>query len=285
MLVGLGYMGLVWWLDRYEKEPLWLLGLVFGWGLLGASALAYVFESLIFALFNVPDWVLTLIVAPVQEEALKCLAPLFVVFLSREMDDPLDGFVYGAAAGLGFGLAENILYVLGSSHPLSLFFVRSVLFGAMHGLFTGVFGLAAGYAKARGSAGKFLALGFLGAVGAHAVHNLFAQLGAVGWGLRFYLIAGFALLSAVFGLLARERRVLTRYLKPELEAGRITEEEYALALSGKLGLLADEFSKRRQLKSLLAKLAFRLREFEEKGDARALEEAERLRERIRELRR
>ncbi len=288
LLVGLGYLALVWWLDRYEKEPLWLLGLVFGWGALGASVLAYIGELALAAVFPfpesmsaslVPDIVFFCLLVPVVEEVLKGLAPVVVLLaFERQIDDPLDGLVYGAASGLGFGLSENLLYLLfGTANPLSLFFLRSVLFGAMHGLFTGLFGLGIGYAKTRGRVGLFLGLGFGGAVAAHALHNLFALLGSVGFGLRFYLVLGAALILLALKMAARERGVMERFLKPELEAGHITQEEFKLALSGKLGLLANEFSRRRKLKSLLARLAFRLKEGDYDGAQRLREEIARLR--------
>ena len=33
------YAAVIWWFDRYEKEPLWLLGITFMWGAIPAIIL------------------------------------------------------------------------------------------------------------------------------------------------------------------------------------------------------------------------------------------------------
>ena len=38
------YVLLVWWLDRYEKEPLWLLALAFLWGAVPAAIFSILVE-------------------------------------------------------------------------------------------------------------------------------------------------------------------------------------------------------------------------------------------------
>ena len=41
----LGYVLFIWWLDRYEREPIWLVGLTFLWGGLGGTCLSCVINS------------------------------------------------------------------------------------------------------------------------------------------------------------------------------------------------------------------------------------------------
>ena len=48
-------------------------------------------------------------IAPLIEEPAKALC-LLALYRSREFDNATDGFVYGAAAGLGFGMTENFFY-------------------------------------------------------------------------------------------------------------------------------------------------------------------------------
>jgi RsiW-degrading membrane proteinase PrsW (M82 family) len=38
------YVSFVWWLDRYEKEPVWLLALAFLWGAAPAAILSLILE-------------------------------------------------------------------------------------------------------------------------------------------------------------------------------------------------------------------------------------------------
>ena len=79
----------------------------------------------------------------------KFLVGLFVLF-RREVDNVLDGIIYGALIGLGFAWFENIHYYVrvGEDGPvamLSLAWVRGVLNGAGgHATFTGLTGFAFG---------------------------------------------------------------------------------------------------------------------------------------------
>ena len=47
LIPTLFYVLFVWWLDRYEKEPLWLLALAFLWGAVPAALLSVVFELIL----------------------------------------------------------------------------------------------------------------------------------------------------------------------------------------------------------------------------------------------
>ena len=105
------YGMLVWWLDRYEKEPPWLIAAAFLWGSLPAIGLALLFElGLQIPLARSPigpdlaAWGL----APLVEEPVKALALVGLFLLARrEFDGPLDGIVYGSLVGFGFSMTEN----------------------------------------------------------------------------------------------------------------------------------------------------------------------------------
>ena len=58
------------------------------------------------------------IVAAGPEEAAKLACVLIVAWRRPEFDERMDGIVYGARAGLGFALVENVVYLL--IIPLSL---------------------------------------------------------------------------------------------------------------------------------------------------------------------
>ncbi|MGB9299285.1 MAG: PrsW family glutamic-type intramembrane protease, partial [Anaerolineae bacterium] len=97
------YSLIVWWLDRYEKEPWGLLAATFIWGAIPAILLSLIAEFVIgvpFAAFlgeSSADVAGGTVVAPVVEESVKALAILavFLIF-RREFDGVLDGIVYGA---------------------------------------------------------------------------------------------------------------------------------------------------------------------------------------------
>ncbi len=131
--------------DRYEPEPLWLLALAFGWG--AASTLIAIFlNNILIPLFG--GWAGA---AAFVEEPSKILGIYLIAInerLGREFNDHLDGLLYGALAGLGFGFVENILYisrglVIGN---ILIIPIRAITVG-MHMFCTGLIGWWMGYLK------------------------------------------------------------------------------------------------------------------------------------------
>ena len=60
------------------------------------------------------------LITALPEETLKLLAFVLGAGFSRELDEPMDGIVYGAAAALGFTAIENALFLFESGDPLLL---------------------------------------------------------------------------------------------------------------------------------------------------------------------
>ena len=78
MIPMLAFLAVVWWLDRYDREPIWLVGLVFLWGAVFAAGGSYITNSighvvLSLALANSinAEWISIMFVAPLVEEPLK----------------------------------------------------------------------------------------------------------------------------------------------------------------------------------------------------------------------
>ena len=104
---ALGYTLLVWWLDRYEREPFRLLVIAFFWGAVPAIALAILLEYRLGDPFAALETVLLRefgmdsLAVPVIEELTKGLALLLLFLLVRnKFDNVLDGIVYGAVSRL-----------------------------------------------------------------------------------------------------------------------------------------------------------------------------------------
>jgi len=223
---------LVWWLDRYEKEPLRLLLISFLWGMLPAIAISLALELILdlpgpshlglqnpeFSFLNAN------VLAPIIEEGVKLLGLLGIFIIAqKEIDDPLDGIIYGAMVGFGFAAGENFLYFLTSqtvTELILLIFLRAMIFGSMHALFTSIVGWGLALAKyARNPWKVFLwpAGGFVLAVSLHIVHNLGLfwvrqtpwafYLSLLSFGIGFFLIVWLFL-----GSLLRERKVIRKYL-------------------------------------------------------------------------
>ncbi len=181
---------LVYFLDLYEREP---LSLVFGallWGMVGATTLAILAnQGWSFVLLRVggPDLVQNwgaALTAPWTEEISKTMGVVLIYLIARrEIDDLMDGFVYGAMVGLGFAVVEDVFYFMGvfggqTSGVLLGFFLRVIASGLYsHVLYSGLTGMGIAYFTSRreeATLGKRLSVAgglFLVAVGAHFLWN------------------------------------------------------------------------------------------------------------------
>ena len=161
-LYALPVLALVYLLDLYEREPLSLLLAAVVWGGVAATTLAAVANAgwgLVVARVGGPEfaarWTASL-TAPLVEETMKGLGVVLIFLIARdEIDDMMDGFVYGAVCGLGFAIVEDVFYFMGvfggqPSGVLHGFFVRVVASGLYsHVLYTGLVGMGIGYLVSR----------------------------------------------------------------------------------------------------------------------------------------
>ena len=152
---------LIYYLDLYEREPLSVAFAAFLWGAFAATALALDAGGWDQVLAQVagPEfaarWAPAL-TAPVVEEFLKGAGIVLLYLIVRdEIDDVMDGFVYGALCGLGFAVVEDVLYFMAAfggtpAGVLQGFYVRvlsSGLYG--HVLYSGLVGMAIGLVVSR----------------------------------------------------------------------------------------------------------------------------------------
>jgi RsiW-degrading membrane proteinase PrsW (M82 family) len=243
------FVGLIYWVDRYEKEPVWLLAAAFLWGAVPSIIAAFILNAILsipsYSLLGpeIGDVATAALIAPIVEESLKGLALVGILLIWRhEVDSILDGIIYAAMVGIGFAMAENVFYFLnvyaeGGLEAWSLnVFMRAVVFGLNHALFTSMMGI--GIAIARLTPSLFvgtvaLFVGWLMAVFLHFVHNLSAILGGLllmvtllnAWGglLLMTLIIIWALLQ--------ERRWIRLYLADEVTRGTLSLAQYEIASS------------------------------------------------------
>jgi RsiW-degrading membrane proteinase PrsW (M82 family) len=134
--------------DRYEREPLSLVAMTFGLGAFVSIFAAVLNAFLVVPLLGPPG-------AAFVEEPLKLLAVFWLARhreLGSEFNDHLDGMLYGAAAGAGFGGLENFLYIFdmvvnGGTPPLLAVAVRTAT-SFCHIAWTAMAGRSLGLAKA-----------------------------------------------------------------------------------------------------------------------------------------
>jgi RsiW-degrading membrane proteinase PrsW (M82 family) len=149
-------------LDLYEREPMSLLVAALLWGAVAATTLAGLANDgwgLMVARLGGPEfaarWTASL-TAPFVEEILKGIGVVLIYLIARsEVDDVMDGFVYGALVGLGFAVVEDVFYFMAvfGGRPNGVvqgFFLRVVSSGLYsHVLYTGLVGMGVGYVVSR----------------------------------------------------------------------------------------------------------------------------------------
>ncbi len=258
------YVWLVLRLDPFEIEPRNLLIGAFGWGAVGAVFFALIFSILFSASFATTTdagmnyLISTAIGAPLVEESCKGLALLAILLFHRhELDNVLDGIVYGAVVGIGFAMTENMLYfgaayLEGGFGDLGeLFLARAVIFGFGHAIYSATLGAAIGWSREQYARGpwRFIVpiLGWALAVIQHLLWNggvilTSGLLGADASIIQVVLIDGaLFLLPAIIVLFIiarvahrRELRIMRTELEHEMRRGTITPGEYETLFSDEL---------------------------------------------------
>jgi len=186
LLPTLLYVGLLYWADRYEKEPGAMLAAAFVWGAIPAVLVA----GIVRLFFRLPaglvgpqaiEAVRAGAVAPLVEEAIKAAVILLIATRYRlEFDGLLDGVVYGAMVGFGFAMTGNTLSYLGAfalrgfAGLSSTIFAQGMLYGLDHALYAAIFGAGLGWARLAQVRRRWLVpvAAFVLAVLVHAGHNL-----------------------------------------------------------------------------------------------------------------
>jgi protease PrsW len=286
---------ILYWLDRYEKEPLLLLGGVFLWGAVVAAGSAFLVNTTLglgISIFTGSDFATDLatgsLIAPFVEEILKGLAVLGVfLFFHSEFDSVLDGIIYAGVAALGFAATENTYYIFtygfqqsGWSGLFMLAVIRIILVGWQHPFYTAFFGI--GLALARLNRSWFVRifaplLGLSLAMFTHAFHNTVASFlngfeglftGALfdwtGWLFMFCII-----LWASW----REQQNLKKYLAAEVRVGTISAAHFRTASSAWLQMFArftaifkGRYMKTARFYQVCGEYANKRREYADLGD-------------------
>lgn len=256
----------LYWIDRYEKEPKVLLGMVFWWGALIATGAAMISQLFLEGMFHrvtgseqVADVAGTTLFAPLTEESLKGAAVLLVfLVLRREFDSVLDGLVYAGIVALGFAATENTLYLWNAGNEggigamIGLWVLRVVLGAWDHSVYTAWIGLGLATSRlSRSTLVRWLAppAGWGLAVAAHALHNGLATASSVAaeLGLAMFLIdwMGWFLMAVIAAVAVwRERSMLRMQLAEEVMLGVLDSRQYHTASSywPRLGLILRALS-------------------------------------------
>ncbi len=244
---------ILFWFDRYEKEPVLLLGAVFLWGAIVAAGGAFILNTVLgVGIYFVTgselatEFTTASVIAPFIEEILKGFT-VFLVFIIfyKEFDSILDGIVYAGVTALGFAATENAFYIYSYGFAESgwegfalLAFIRLVLVGWQHPFYTAFFGIGLAAARLNRSVViKIFAplIGLFMAMGSHALHNFLASIlpgiGGMAFTTIFDWFGWFLMLVFIIIAILRERSTIVNYLQDEVGRDTLTEDQYQTAIS------------------------------------------------------
>ncbi len=266
-----GYMLIIWRMDKYEREPLKYVLLHFSWGAFGAILFAVIGSTIMSAqislFFSDPESISLLesvLVAPFVEEITKGIF-LVATVSNRRFDNLTDGLVYGGAIGLGFGMTENFMYFLSYGDTIeawiALVIIRSGFSAVMHCIATATFGAFLGITKFSNSRIRFV-FPFAGLTIAMFIHFLWnfsvSFENTYIFGFLFMLII-ILIFFVVFALsLTNERKIISQELFEESETQLFPAEHVRIILSkerNKKGWIDENV--RKEYIIMLTKLAFR----------------------------
>jgi RsiW-degrading membrane proteinase PrsW (M82 family) len=172
-LVAMAYVDKI---DAKRPEPRWTLRRVAAFGALSVIPCIYIEQGLA----RIPvggTWpqlfFMSFVVAAMVEELAKVFVVYATVWRRPELDERLDGIVYGTRAGLGFALLENIGYLLGPRSAgafVTMYLVRALLAVPGHAIYGGFMGYFAARRRFDG-VGPGLLGGYFLAVALHGCYD------------------------------------------------------------------------------------------------------------------
>jgi len=215
---------LLWWSDKYEREPIRTIIWAFLWGAFPACLLSYFLEG---TLTTISGGVLI-------EEGMKLIA-LILIIRRGSVQSWTDGLVMGGYLGLGFAAMEDLVYAINGNDSFHVLVVRGLFSIFAHTFFSGLGAvvIVMGYLKRRW---WLSGIGFLLACFLHLTWNTVLALeifgnSALGFLFFFSIVPPLTLLVTAIFLRKQERHELLVQGKFAIENGYLTEAELWLVVS------------------------------------------------------
>ncbi len=239
------YIFPLFWLDRYDPEPPWLLACAYAWGALVAVNISFVVNTSVEKVAEqmtgneqIANLIGGVVSAPIVEEGTKGLGLLLLLlFFRKYFDDILDGIVFAGVIALGFATVENVIYYgraigVGGAEGIAISFVmRGIMTPFAHVTFTSMTGIGCGIA--RESHNKLVRIlppvvGYMCAVALHAIFNGMAFLGGLKGFVTGYIVLELPffciLVGFAFYVMHRQGKILKDMLAIDIARGLITPE-------------------------------------------------------------
>ncbi len=228
------YLLIIWWMDRYEREPFSLVLKNYLWGGIGAIVFAIAWSTIIYTFISLfiydktqLERIETIAVAPFVEEITKGVFLIFII-RNKNFDNITDGIVYGGSIGLGFGMTENFLYFItyGStfSNWITIVVIRTLFSAVMHCVATASFGAFLAYSNYKKEPAKilFIFAGLSIAILIHFAWNFsvsFKSTTLLGFLFMIITIVIFILTFSIS--IISEKKIIYKELLSEAESGLI----------------------------------------------------------------
>jgi RsiW-degrading membrane proteinase PrsW (M82 family) len=162
--------------DRYEPEPLKLIIKIFIAGILlviPAGLLEQIWRNQIMVAIQNANWpsflIMAFLVVALIEEGLKTGFLWWLVGKNPELNEPVDGIIYGITLGLGFASLENFLWA--GVFGLGVAALRAIVTTLAHASFTGWIGYYFAQYKLVTRQKSTLVKGFLLAFASHGLYD------------------------------------------------------------------------------------------------------------------
>jgi RsiW-degrading membrane proteinase PrsW (M82 family) len=169
--------------DIHEPEPIGQLAISFFYGVLSmllATGITYlIYKNIHFDKESFSDMAIkAFIIVAVVEEGAKFLFIRGILYPNKNFNEPFDGIIYSVMVGMGFALAESVIYVLNGDGGTAI--VRMFTAVPAHALFAVLMGFFLGEAKLEHKhTGLFSLAGLIAATVAHGIYDYFIFLSFV----------------------------------------------------------------------------------------------------------
>ena len=246
----IGLLIFIYFNDKKEKEPIWLLLLLFGVGaasVVSAIVLELIGGLILGAVFPTDSVIkgtldAMLIVAPAEELG-KFIVLRSITWKNKHFNYSYDAIVYAVFVSLGFAALENITYVFGSGVGTAILRMFTAVPGhACFGVFMGFFYSKAKYASLtnkKGACAGFTALAILIPTIVHGIYDGILMGGgssdeAILSGLSLILWIGFVIALFVVSIIfvIRSSRHDFCIISLPVEGGSVIQTIYRPAIIG-----------------------------------------------------
>jgi RsiW-degrading membrane proteinase PrsW (M82 family) len=214
-------------LDLYQMGSFGNVLVSFFWGCAAVGLAFYVNNYINFHFFSNESTIIRF-VAPVTEEILKALVLIFLV-RRASFTYFVDGAIYGFAAGMGFAIVENYLYLhYNPGGSMGTAISRVIYANLVHASATALVGVSLGLSRFRRSLGKiaYLIGGLLLGMLLHGLFNNIVDRDLPGPMLLYSAIIGFAGVGIIAFIIFRGLAEQRTWIEEKLGmADRVTAQE------------------------------------------------------------